>query len=271
MPGGLLPKESWQKTESAVPCMDVFSAMRFPRSREPDAIDIDIDGRSVTIALRRHRQARRLKLSHDPAQRRFVLTLPPRGRLDTALAFLDTQGTWIGRCLERQVAPQPFRDGAIVPVRGADHLIVHRPGARGTVWCEPDGELPVLAVAGKAPFLARRIEDYLRGAARGDLAAACARHGLSLGVKPAAVRLRDQKSRWGSCSAKGVLNFSWRLVLAPPAILDYVAAHEVAHLVEANHSPRFWALVDRLIDDPTAARTWLKAHGRTLHAYGAEG
>ncbi|MCC2112386.1 MAG: M48 family metallopeptidase [Hyphomicrobiales bacterium] len=250
--------------------MGLFAKRKLSRSPEPEAVNVDVGGRSITVALRRHHQARRLKLSHDPAQRRFVLTLPARGRLDTALAFLDAQSDWIGTCLERQIAPQPFRDGAVVPLRGVDHRIVHRPGRRGTVWRETDDALPLLAVAGKAPFLARRIEDYLRREARADLAAAAARHGATLEVKPTAIRLRDQKSRWGSCSATGVLNFSWRLVLAPPDILDYVAAHEVAHLVEANHSPRFWALVDRLIDDPATARAWLKEHGRALHAYGAE-
>ena len=238
--------------------------------QDPEQIEVKVAGRPVAIALRRHKQARRLKLSHDPARRRFTLTLPPRGRLDKAMEFLSAQSEWIEKCLERQVAPRPFRDGGVVPLRGVKHRIEHRPQGRGAVWIEKgEDALPVLAVAGQAPFLGRRIEDFLRREARNDLRRAVRRHAGMLAVSARAIRLRDQKSRWGSCSAGGVLNFSWRLVLAPSAVLDYVAAHEVAHLLEANHSPDFWALVERLIGDPTPARRWLRCHGSALHAYGA--
>ncbi|MGA7973808.1 MAG: M48 family metallopeptidase, partial [Pseudolabrys sp.] len=91
-----------------------------------------------------------------------------------------------------------------------------------------------------------------------------------LGVKVKRVSIRDQSSRWGSCSSTGVLSYSWRLILAPPFVLDYLAAHEVAHLVEMNHSKKFWRLVDRLCPDVTRAKTWLEVHGTDLHRYGLE-
>jgi predicted metal-dependent hydrolase len=103
--------------------------------------------------------------------------------------------------------------------------------------------------------------------ARDRLAAACDRHAQRLGRRPAALVLRDTRSRWGSCSAQGVLMFSWRLAMAPPAVLDYVAAHEVAHLAEMNHSRAFWATVARLLPDHAAPRAWLRAEGGALHRW----
>ncbi len=94
------------------------------------------------------------------------------------------------------------------------------------------------------------------------------RHARTLGLKPVRIAVKDQASRWGSCSTTGVLSFSWRLILAPPAILDYVAAHEVAHLAEMNHGPRFWALVKRTVPQLDEARRWLHIYGMDLHRYG---
>ena len=115
----------------------------------------------------------------------------------------------------------------------------------------------MLSVPGEPEFLARRVTEWLRREARRDLERAVARHAKALGRKPGGLRVGDPKSRWGSCSSKGVLTFSWRLVLAPPRVLDYLAAHEVAHLKEMNHGRKFWALVERLDPDYEAARAWL--------------
>ena len=104
-----------------------------------------------------------------------------------------------------------------------------------------------------------------------DLDAASRRHAAALGVAIKRIAVRDQSSRWGSCSNSGVLSYSWRLILAPPFVLDYLAAHEVAHLVELNHSPRFWRLVRRVYPDAQRAKVWLDVHGTDLHRYGASG
>jgi predicted metal-dependent hydrolase len=130
--------------------------------------------------------------------------------------------------------------------------------------------MPILLVAGEARHLRRRLLDFLKREAKRDLEWAVIRHTLSLGVRAKAVRLRDQVSRWGSCSATGHLSFSWRLVLAPPFVLDYLAAHEVAHLRELNHSRRFWQLCEALAPQSQTARAWLRANGPALHAIGAE-
>jgi predicted metal-dependent hydrolase len=160
----------------------------------------------------------------------------------------------------------------LLPFRGEPHRITHRQGARGTVWTESDGNGGrLLCVAGHAPHLGRRVADFLQREAKCDLEAASRRFATDLGLRVRRVCVRDQSSRWGSCSTTGVLSFSWRLVLAPRYVLEYLAAHEVAHLVEMNHSVRFWRLVNRLAPDHTRAKAWLDAHGADLHRYGFTG
>ena len=158
----------------------------------------------------------------------------------------------------------------MLPLRGIDHRIVHRPGARGTVWIEGAGEERMLCVAGAEPHLARRVRDFLKREAKSDLETASRQAAAKLGVAIKRVSIRDQSSRWGSCSTTGVLSYSWRLILAPPFVLDYLAAHEVAHLVELNHSRRFWRLVERICPHVTRAKTWLDVHGGDLHRYGQQ-
>ncbi len=157
-----------------------------------------------------------------------------------------------------------------MPFRGAPHRIVLREGVRGVVRVEPGlrGEHPTLAVHGAAPHAARRVTDFLKREARRDLIAAVARHAAALGVATGRLTLKDTTTRWGSCSVSGDLSFSWRLILAPPYVLDYLAAHEVAHRREMNHGPRYWAHVARLVPDYDRAEDWLKAYGATLHRYG---
>jgi predicted metal-dependent hydrolase len=123
---------------------------------------------------------------------------------------------------------------------------------------------------GDAGQVRRRVVEFLKREAKRDLEWAVIRHTLAANVRAKAVRLRDQTSRWGSCSVDGHLSFSWRLVMAPPAVLDYLAAHEVSHLVELNHSYRFWHLCRALAPQTDAARTWLHQNGAALHAIGAE-
>jgi predicted metal-dependent hydrolase len=157
----------------------------------------------------------------------------------------------------------------VVPLRGEPHRIEHRPGERGTVWVElGDDGRHALCVAGEAPHVARRVRDYLKREARRELEAASRRYAGELDVKVKRVSVRDQASRWGSCSTTGVLSYSWRLILAPPFVLDYLAAHEVAHLVEMNHSRAFWRIVGRICPNTARAKMWLDNHGADLHRYG---
>jgi predicted metal-dependent hydrolase len=244
-------------------------ALLLRRPPEPQTFEVAFDQAVYVVRVRRHPQARRYTLRIQAATREVVLTMPRRGSLKEARAFADKHGGWIAARLGRLPAAVPFAHGTVVPLRGLDHRIEHRHRARGTVWRElsPDGA-HLLCVAGDAPHVARRIADHLKREARRDLEAASRRYAALLGVAVRRVSIRDQASRWGSCSTSGVLSFSWRLILAPPFVLDYLAAHEVAHLVEMNHSPRFWRAVLRICADTRRAKAWLDAHGADLHRYG---
>jgi predicted metal-dependent hydrolase len=244
-------------------------ALLYRRPTEPPAIEIIFDRAVYLVHLRRHRQARRYTLRVDTASRQVVLTIPPRGSLKEARDFAQKHGGWIAARLRRIPEAAPFAHGLEVPLRGVPHRITHRKSHRGTVWTEigPDG-VRLLCVAGEPPHLDRRIGDFLKREARRDLEAASRRHAAKLAVAFKRISVRDQSSRWGSCSNTGVLSFSWRLILAPPFVLDYLVAHEVAHLVELNHSPRFWRLVRRLHPDTDRAKAWLDVHGTDLHRYG---
>ena len=123
-------------------------------------------------------------------------------------------------------------------------------------------------MAGDADFTERRVHDYLKREARKDLHKSSLEYAEELGVRVKRVSIRDQSSRWGSCTSAGSLSFSWRLILAPPYVLDYLAAHEVAHLVEMNHSPRFWRVVARVCPSVERAKNWLDTYGNDLHRYG---
>ena len=244
-------------------------ALLFRRPPEPRTIEVAFDQAIYPVSVRRHPRARRYTLRIRTATREAVLTMPPRGSLKEARAFAHKHGGWIAARLGRLPVAVPFRHGTIVPIRGVDHRIDHRRGARGTVWSEiaPDGGR-LLCVAGEAPHVERRVADHLKREARRDLEAASRRHAGELGLGFKRVSIRDPSSRWGSCSTTGVLSFSWRLILAPGFVLDYLAAHEVAHLVEMNHSPRFWRTVIAMCADTRRAKAWLDAHGLELHRYG---
>jgi predicted metal-dependent hydrolase len=210
-----------------------------------------------------------------------VLTVPHRLGRGAVDAFLEAHRGWLASRLAVRPLPMPFCDGALVPLRGVEHRIVHDPAMRGAVVkvearaAASDGGgagglAPRLVVSGGEAHLARRLRDWLAAEAKRDLKTAVDRHAAAVGAKPRALKVRDTVSRWGSCSVDGVLSFSWRLVLAPPPVLDYLAAHEVAHLVRMDHSPAFWAVVARLFPDHRSARAWLKREGGRLHAIGAE-
>jgi predicted metal-dependent hydrolase len=243
-------------------------ALLYRRPSEPSAINIIYEGDAYLVRVRRHRQARRYTLRIHSATREVLLTMPPRGSLKEARQFAEKHGSWIAARLDRLPQPAPFAHGTMVPLRGIDHRVEHRPGARGAVWIEGAGEERMLCVAGEEPHLARRVRDFLKREAKRDLEAASRLAAAKLGVAVRRVSIRDQSSRWGSCSTTGVLSYSWRLVLAPPFVLEYLAAHEVAHLVELNHSRRFWRLVERICPHVADAKTWLDVHGGNLHRYG---
>jgi predicted metal-dependent hydrolase len=244
--------------------------MLFRRTSEPSAITVECDGEVYLIRLRRHRQARRYTLRIHAVNREVVLTMPPRGSVKQAKEFAQKHGGWIAARLRRLPDTVPFVHGTVLPLRGIEHRIDHRRTARGTVWLESHADARLLCVAGAAPHLPRRVRDFLKREAKRDLETASRAAALALGVDIKRVSVRDQSSRWGSCSSTGVLSYSWRLILAPSFVLTYLAAHEAAHLIEMNHSRRFWRLVDSICPDMGRAKAWLDVHGADLHRYGID-
>jgi predicted metal-dependent hydrolase len=263
------PEPGWIRPVQQTMQRTMQRALLYRRPSEPSAINIIFEREVYLVRVRRHRQARRYTLRVHSATREVLLTMPPRGSLKQAREFAEKHGGWIAARLERLPEPAPFAHGATLPLRGVDHRIEHRPGARGTVWIEGDEER-VLCVAGEVPHVPRRIKDFLKREAKADLEAASRQAAAQLGVAIKRVSIRDQSSRWGSCSTTGALSYSWRLILAPPFVLEYLAAHEVAHLIEMNHSRRFWRLVERICPHLTRAKTWLDVNGTSLHRYGQQ-
>ncbi len=213
----------------------------------------------------RNARARRASLRVDPANRRIVLTAPLRMARGTAVGFAETQAGWIAARLERLPERRPFVDGVEIPLFGVPHLLRHRPDARGTVWREGNE----IHVAGRAEHLSRRVKDWLVGELKKELVPGVHAKAARAERQVKRISVRDTRSRWGSCGPDAALSFSWRLVFAPPEVLDYLAAHETAHLVHLNHSPRFWALARVLCDGPIEGpQAWLKKNGETLLQYG---
>jgi predicted metal-dependent hydrolase len=247
--------------------------MRFAlfRRAAPDPAHLEVrhDGDSFQVLLRRRAAARRMTLRVSSATRDVVLTVPDNADLAAAARFADGHGAWIAARLARVPERVAFAQGVQIPLRGIPHRIVHWSNVRGaTTATTGTGGEPIIAVSGEAPHLARRVRDYLDREARRDLGVAVKHYTEALGLPAKRITVRDTKSRWGSCSASGCLNFSWRLILAPPFVLDYLAAHEVAHLKEMNHSYRFWRILHGLCPRTEEAEGWLKRHGTDLHRYG---
>lgn len=235
----------------------------------PEIAEAVVDGRSVAIAVRVSARARsyRLTITHHG---RPILTVPRHGRWREAEAFLARHNAWLAARLKRAARPVPLRPGETIPLRGIEHLVVASGGLRGRVAVDSDDTGARLVVPGAPEHQARRLADWLKAEAKKDIEARVFAHAARLGVTITGISLRSQSTRWGSCSSRGRLNFNWRLVLAPPFVLDYVAAHEVAHRLEMNHSAAFWATVKRTLPDMERGRAWLKAHGSALMAYGVE-
>jgi predicted metal-dependent hydrolase len=240
--------------------MDLPDSETIPLRRDPL-----LPAEPCPVRWRRSARARRVSLRIDPARGDVVVTLPARVGRKQGLALLTEHAGWVMQKLAAIAPAQSFEAGASVPIGGVEHLIRHEPHRRGGAFIE-DG---ALVVTGEASFVPRRVRDFLREEALRRIAVAARPHAEALAVTPRAIRLKDTRSRWGSCAPDRTLAFSWRLVLAPDWVLDYVVAHEVAHLREMNHSPRFWALVEQRTPHRDAATLWLRRNGGALHRAGS--
>lgn len=238
--------------------------MRLSRASAERA-HLEISGDLVEIKTRINPRARRLIIKVEPITGNVVVVVPSKRALNSALEFARRQKNWIAGQLKRVPARVALTDGAVVPLRGVPHTIVYQEKARlsGEILSDP----PRIVIGGDAEHITRRVADLLKREARAELGMRVTFHAHALDLHPKRITLRDTQSRWGSCSSSRTLSFSWRLILAPPSVLDYVAAHEVAHLREMNHSPAFWALVKRQIADIETPQAWLAHNGAGLHRY----
>ncbi len=224
---------------------------------------IEIAGREVPLRVRRNSRARRIVLRIDLDSGGVALTLPRRAALADGIALVQGRADWIIRSLDRLPERIAFADGARIPVLGREVVVRQATSGLGAALAETE-----LLVAGRPEYLARRVTDFLKREARRVIAPRAHAFAARLGKSITRIAVRDTRSRWGSCTPGGSLSFCWRLVLAPEWVLDYVVAHEVAHLVHLNHGPGFWASVDSLGVRAREARAWLDANAERLQRIG---
>lgn len=215
----------------------------------------------IEITLRRSARTRRLSLRVSRLDGRVTMSVPKWTGKGEALAFAREKEAWIRRNLAEQVDVMVPTIGGYVMFQGRNVPIV---AARARVVRFEDGQIAVPGDCDRSPV---RVAAFFKLIARQRLAQASDQYAQALGKRYARLTLRDTRSRWGSCTSDGNLMFSWRLIMAPPQVLDYVAAHEVSHLVEMNHSPAYWKIVSSIYPEYKQPRQWLRDHGQNLHAY----
>ncbi len=219
-----------------------------------------LDDPGIGVALRRSARSKRFTLSLRPGADEALLTAPACAPDRDAEAFLLRHSDWLRDALARRPRPIAVAEGVRAPVDG--RVVEIATDARARACRLEDG---VLVAPAQRPGAA--VAAFLKSRARARIAPAALGAAAALGRQPGRISFRDTRSRWGSCTARGDLAFSWRLAMAPAEVQDYVAIHEAAHLLEMNHGPRFWALVARLCPDFRARRAWLRREGAALHLY----
>jgi predicted metal-dependent hydrolase len=237
------------------------------RPNAPTTRTLDVAGRSLPLTVKPDKRARRITLRIEPGGQALKLTVPHGLKTREIDEFLARHSGWLMTKLAKFPRQNVLEEGKYLHIRGVAHRIERTGKLRGlTEIVEIEGEA-VLRVGGDEDHLVRRLKDFLKVEARKDLERLAHGHAGTVGARVKAVSLKDTKSRWGSCSHDGNLSFSWRIVMAPPHVIDYLAAHEVSHLKEMNHSDRFWALCEKLCPQSEEAKAWLKRNGAMLHVH----
>lgn len=239
--------------------------LRFPASDagiRDKSYHIIVQGQCISLEVRRHPRARRYTLRYRAHTRDALLTLPPRASLKEGLRFAQSREQWLLTQMRRSPALTVLEEGAAISVLGEALTLVREEGRRGLARREGDA----LLIPGDPAGFSRRARDWLKAELRREIIRLAYPKAGRIGRNIHSITLRDMNSRWGSCGPKGDLTFSWRMVFAPHGALEYLVAHEVAHLAEMNHSPRFWAVVQTLCPDYRIWRTWLKEEGHQLYS-----
>ena len=227
---------------------------------------LPLDG--LTARLSVNPRARRLSIRIDARAGEAVLIAPSERKLAEVVAFARTRTSWMHQRLAERPQGTPLEPGAVIDLFGKPTRLTATGGA-GAARLGEDADGPVVISGGEGEAYARRVENLFKRVARETLQARTDVHLTTLGLRPVRLSIADPKSRWGSCSPHNrSIRYSWRVIMAPPAVIDYLAAHEVAHLVHADHSPAYWAVVQGLIGDHRPHRKWLRDNGPALHAVG---
>jgi predicted metal-dependent hydrolase len=235
------------------------------RTRQPRRELLRIDGRPVAVTVRLNPRATRLIVKVHPSTGEVSVVAPSRRALDSAMEFARSESSWIAHRLAHVPEPIDLEPGALIPFRGEAHAIHTAARGPAPVWIDRGAR--AIRVSGLSEHTPRRLLDFLKREARRVLDARATEFSARIGVQAKRITVRDTASRWGSCSTTRAISFSWRLILAPPFVLDYVVAHEVAHLRHMNHGERFWALVRQLVGNVEKPQAWLNKNGPLLHRY----
>jgi predicted metal-dependent hydrolase len=242
-------------------------SVRSPKKPPPPTVrSIDVAGKILSLTIKQNARATRMTLRIEPGGRALKMTIPTGLPEREVNAFLDRHQGWLMTKLARFSGESILEDGGSILIRGVAHRIERTGKLRGLTEAVTADDEQILRVSGAEEHLGRRIADFLKKEARKDLERLVATHARTVGRKVKSLSFKDTRSRWGSCSADGALSFSWRIVMAPPKVIDYLAAHEVAHLREMNHGPDFWDLCEELCPAMDDAKRWLKRNGTMLHA-----
>ena len=236
-----------------------------------EKIEIKTASKVIPITIVRSSRAKRIALKSRPHKGDIALILPHDQPLSRGITFAQSKEKWLLSILEKMhYLAIPLIPDAVIPIRGVEHRLLSLSTIRGQVEAlyRPGDDIPILKIPGGEAHFERRLKDWLYQEAKYDISEAVRFYAQKAGVKIHGITIRDTRSRWGSCSSQGRLNFSWRLIMAPPFVLRYLCAHEVAHRKEMNHSSHFWNVVRSLDPDYKKAEIWLKQNGSQLHMIG---
>lgn len=218
----------------------------------------------LPLVIKRHARAKRICLRYNPTAHAISLTLPRNTHVSSGLDFLDAKSDWLVDTLEEMPRQKQIKPGVVIPILGNRIRIKQDARMRGWLLSED-----ALLVSGDRAEFPERIIHALKKIAVGEIKSRAEHYASHIGKRVNRVSVRDTRSRWGSCSSTGNLSFSWRLIFAPVEVMDYVVAHEIAHLRHMNHSPAFWSLVEYLCPDYEVAKEWLRIHGKHLYRFNA--
>lgn len=224
---------------------------------------LSLADRTLPITVRCNPRARRMILRIAPDSGAVVVTVPSGASIEDGVAFARSKGDWLQSRLGALPTRVLFAPGAEVPLQGVPHRIRHDPARRRVSVIDNE-----IVVPGAVARLSDQMHVWLQQRAREEITPRVEDAAARLDRRPGRITIRDQRTRWGSCSTNGNLSFNWRLIMAPPAVLHYVVAHEVAHLVERGHGAPFWRVVETLAPEVRDARRWLAQNGNGLMLYG---